>query len=549
MRNRFLKALSLLAVVGTAAASTNVGLGRKGYLRTQSEKPQDLDVDPSTIYPAYNLSVPIDHFHNDTRYAPHSNSTFPLRYWFDASHYKKGGPVFVLGSGEASGEERLPFLQKGLIAQLAQETNGIAVVLEHRYYGTSIPTPDLSTESLRFLTTEQALADAAYFAKNIVFPGFEDQSITAHDTPYIAYGGSYAGAFVAFLRVVYPEVYFGAISSSGVTEAIIDYWQYWEPIRKYAPRECVNTNLKFTQIIDNLASHKSDFAALKGLFGLQNLTYANDFASILNEPLTAWQNRNWDPAIDDPTFFQFCGNITSNSALFSETASRTTEAQRLVAAAGFKNESKQLTTRLLNYVGWLNQTVLWPCIGEGQSADSCFSTHDYSFYLQDDISQDWRSWDYQVCTEWGFYQTGSGTPKNELAMISRLIDVDYLSIACRYAFNITSPPDVQRVNKYGGFGISYPRLAIIGGQADPWRESTPLADAAKPRKNTINRPVVEIEGAVHHWDENGLFPNETSPTLPPAPVANAQEYEHVFIKDWLKAWSRQRRNIDQTTFE
>lgn len=29
------------------------------------------DVDPSLLYPAYNLSAPVDHFHNDSIYEPH----------------------------------------------------------------------------------------------------------------------------------------------------------------------------------------------------------------------------------------------------------------------------------------------------------------------------------------------------------------------------------------------------------------------------------------------------------------------------------------------
>lgn len=249
------------------------------------------------------------------------------------------------------------------------------------------------------MTTEQALADTAYFAEHVKFPGLEDQSVTAHDVPYIAYGGSYAGAFVAFLRVVYPNLFFGAISSSGVTEAIVDYWQYYEPIRHHAPQDCVQTNLKFTQLIDKLLPHKSEFKKFKALFGLQDISYANDFASVLSEPLGAWQNRNWDPAIDDPTFFAFCGNITSNDLIYKDTASKASEAKKLIAAAGYKKESAQLTTRLLNFVGWLNETIVWPCLGEGQSADSCFSTHNVTSYQQDDISQDWRLWDYQVCTE------------------------------------------------------------------------------------------------------------------------------------------------------
>ena len=85
-------------------------------------------------------------------------------------------------------------------------------------------------------------------------------------------------------------------------------------------------------------------------------------------------------------------------------------------------------------------------------------------------------------------------------MISRSITVDYLSLPCKYAFNITSLPqaDAWINNKYGGFGIDYPRLAFIGGQADPWREATPFADNAPARQNTVDRPFIEIEGAVHH---------------------------------------------------
>lgn len=153
--------------------------------------------------------MPIDHFHNDSKYEPHSDGTFNLRYWFDATYYKPGGPVIVLQSGEADGSERLIFLQKGILHELAEATSGLGVVLEHRYYGESFPTPDLSTENLRFLTTEQALADEAYFAQHVVFEGLEHLDLTAPHVPYIGYGGSYAGAFNAFLRTVYPDVFWG----------------------------------------------------------------------------------------------------------------------------------------------------------------------------------------------------------------------------------------------------------------------------------------------------------------------------------------------------
>jgi hypothetical protein len=170
------------------------------------------DTDPTLLYPAYNLSVPIDHFHNDSLYEPHAHDRFNLRYWFDARYYKPGGPVIVLQSGETDGTGRLVYLQKGLLHDLAQATNGIGVVLEHRYYGTSFPTPDLSTESLRFLTTDQALADEVFFAKNVKFAGLEHLNLTAPNVAYIGYGGSYAGAFNAFLRKLYPDVFWGTFA-------------------------------------------------------------------------------------------------------------------------------------------------------------------------------------------------------------------------------------------------------------------------------------------------------------------------------------------------
>ena len=250
------------------------------------------DTDPDTLYPAHNISVPIDHFHNESLYEPHSDGTFNLRYWFDATYYKDGGPVIVLQGGETSGEDRLPYLQKGIVYQLAKATGGLGVILEHRYYGTSFPVPDLSIENLRFLTTEQALADQAYFAQNIVFPGLEHKNLTAPNTAYIAYGGSYAGAFVAFLRTQYPDVYWGtyepleleersliislgSIASSAVTEAIYDYWEYYEPIRIYAPQNCVKLTQKLVNIMDNILEHFSNTTLpaekLKALFGLDGV--------------------------------------------------------------------------------------------------------------------------------------------------------------------------------------------------------------------------------------------------------------------------------------
>ncbi|KAK0127372.1 hypothetical protein ONS96_006921 [Cadophora gregata f. sp. sojae] len=502
------------------------------------------DTDPSLLYPAYNLSVPVDHFHNDSLYEPHSDDKFDLRYWFDATYYKEGGPVIVLQSGETDGVGRLRFLQKGLLHDLAVATHGIGVVLEHRYYGASWPTANLSTESLRFLTTDQALADQAYFAKNVVYAGLEDKNLTAPNTAYLAYGGSYAGAFVAFLRKLYPDVYWGAISSSGVTEAIWDYWAYWEPIRWYADQQCIEYQQKVIDLVDNIILRGNDSdtkAELKSAFGLPNVTYDNDFATVLSRGIGAWQGKNWDPELNDPSFDLYCGNLTSTELIYPSSKGLIGTVQDLIKKGGYESEIEKLTTPILNWIGWLAQYAVDDC---EESQDTCFSTHNVTFYEQDDITQDWRSWPYQYCTQWGYLQTGSGFPDDILPLISRTSDLEYQSLICKYAFNITTPPNLEAINKYGGFNISYPRLAIIDGEQDPWRPATPHASpfntTAVNRTDTVSEPFLLIAGAVHHWDENGLFPNQTvdypPDFLPPVPVRDVQAQEIMFVQAWMQEW-------------
>jgi serine carboxypeptidase S28 len=102
--------------------------------------------------------------------------------------------VIVLLGGETSGEDRLPFMKYGILQKLIKELHGVGVVLEHRYYGDSFPTDDLSVDSLRFLDTQQALADVAYFAQHVKFKGLEDYALTSQFTAWFAYGSSYAGS-------------------------------------------------------------------------------------------------------------------------------------------------------------------------------------------------------------------------------------------------------------------------------------------------------------------------------------------------------------------
>ena len=85
------------------------------------------------------------------------------------------------------------------------------------------------------------------------------------------------------MRVLYPELVFGSIASSGVTYATIKDWQYFDIIRQFAPPDCIHQIELTIQTVDRYLTHdNSTRDTIKSAFGLKNLTNDHDFASLLS---------------------------------------------------------------------------------------------------------------------------------------------------------------------------------------------------------------------------------------------------------------------------
>lgn len=77
---------------------------------------------------------------------------------------------------------------------------------------------DLSLFNLAYLTSEQALADAANFIQTMnVRHNFNANQ------KWIIFGGSYAGSLALWLVEKYPKLAYGAISSSGPVQITMDF--------------------------------------------------------------------------------------------------------------------------------------------------------------------------------------------------------------------------------------------------------------------------------------------------------------------------------------
>ena len=84
------------------------------------------------------------------------------------------------------------------------------------------------------------------------------------------------------MRVLYPELVYGAIASSGVTYATISNWGYYDIIRQFAPADCVKQLETAIEEFDNLLTiSNTTRQTIKTLYGLPNVTHDADVASLL----------------------------------------------------------------------------------------------------------------------------------------------------------------------------------------------------------------------------------------------------------------------------
>lgn len=131
----------------TSAQKVNLWKLQQPATSSQNTLVEDLASAPT--FPQYNFTQPLDHFES-------TGFTFNQRYWVSDRYYKPGGPVIVLDSGESSGTGRLVYMQQGIVDILTNATNGLGIVLEHRYYGASVPVMNFTTDSLRYVNLDDA---------------------------------------------------------------------------------------------------------------------------------------------------------------------------------------------------------------------------------------------------------------------------------------------------------------------------------------------------------------------------------------------------------
>ncbi|KAE8585744.1 hypothetical protein XENTR_v10021435 [Xenopus tropicalis] len=222
------------------------------------------------------IAQPLDHFNR------RNNSTFNQRYWINEEYWNHpNGPVFLYIGGESSLSEFS--VLSGEHVDLAQTHRALLVSLEHRYYGSSINPDGLTLENIRFLSSQQALADLASFHMFIS----QKYNLTRQNT-WICFGGSYPGSLSAWFRLKFPHLVYAAVASSAPVRAELDFtgynkvvaWSLADPVIG-GSEKCLDAVKEGFQAVDSLLQKGNITQLEKDFYSCGSLQGSDDYTEFV----------------------------------------------------------------------------------------------------------------------------------------------------------------------------------------------------------------------------------------------------------------------------
>nr|XP_020441942.1 putative serine protease K12H4.7 [Monopterus albus] len=436
----------------------------------------------------------LDHFSGaDTR-------VWKQRYFINEAFYKPGGPVFLMIGGE--GRANPAWMQYGTWLTYAEKLGALCLLLEHRFYGKSHPTDDLSTDNLRFLSSRQALADLAHFRTVIG----ETRGLT--NRKWVAFGGSYPGSLAAWFRLKYPHLVHASVATSAPVYATVNFPEYLEVVWRSLASESAECPLLVKKASDTLVER------LKDPKTYDNITKDFNLCSKLQIQTDA----------DSAYFLETLAGVFMDVVQYNEDnrvfegIPGTNITIKVLCDVMGDTSLKDPYSRYAAVARLMMDTFFIKCL------DTTFGT-----YFRDMTNTSWhgpaagggRQWVYQTCTEFGFYQStdSPNQPFNGFPLA-------YYLKQCADFYNVSAEQLAEAVAQtneyYGGYDIRSTRIVFPNGSIDPWHALGITRDI------TSDLPAVFIKGTAHCAN---MYPAR-SQDLPQ--LALARDHIFLLLQQWLK---------------
>ena len=380
----------------------------------------------------------------------------------------------------------------------------IMYALEHRYYGLSLPPGDpLSPGYLDHLTSDLALHDVSTFitAMNGLNPTIET---------WTTFGGSYPGMMSSWSRLRYPDLIGQGVSSSSPVEVVLDMQEYNEKVGDVLAMEAVGGSTECRSLVES--GHATISGMLETGEGREALRAMFDVCDVegMVDPLLPGRNREmfagdgvvYVPAQEnDPSCEgELCDVGKLCAALLEGGGAGEGPVDSLARVAKVQNGGECVD------VSWEGRLGLL-----GSLAGVAGGT---------------RSWLYQTCNEFGFYQTcevGSSCPFSK-----GYHPLDQDLEMCATLFNVTDVElRVAKTETYGGWNPEGTRVLYVNGDVDPWSTLSVTVGNPEVVADQATLPHFWCEGASHHFWTHKVLSTDAGE------VNEARERIYEQVETWL----------------
>lgn len=322
-------------------------------------------------------------------------------------------------------------LATGFIVESAATFGGAMFALEHRFYGESQPFPTLDTSNLRWLSSQQALADAATFITAMT----NQFNLSTH--PWFVIGGSYPGALSAWFRIHYPHLVVGSLASSAPVFAKADFFEYDQAVAASAGDVCADLIRNATSAVE--AALDTDPVATKTRFACQGIDDNVNFLYIIADAVA------------------YAIQYTSDNA-----------GPRYHLKEQLCETMAEPSDPVTNYVTFFSNLLTLT-----QTTCESFSTWDVALQnVSNAPSLNQRQWYYQSCAEFGYFQTAPAVKP----LRSSRITLQYHLDLCQRVFSVNGTDlavplypmidSTQTLN--GGMSPHGTNIFFTNGDIDPW---------------------------------------------------------------------------------
>ncbi|XP_044527056.1 thymus-specific serine protease [Gracilinanus agilis] len=419
--------------------------------------------DPSSVTGGW-LWQPLDPFNSSD---PRS---FRQRYWVNVGHWRPpDGPVFLHIGGEGSlGPSSV---LKGHPGALAPHWGALVLSLEHRFYGWSIPPRGLEEAQLRFLSSRHALADVASACLRL--SGIYNISASS---PWIAFGGSYAGSLAAWARLKYPHLIWAAVASSAPVQAQLDFSSYNRVVSRSLADPAVGGSPKCQRAVAQAFSELDD-----------RLSEGNETRAALQSEVRACGSL--EAPEDQAELLEQLEGLVGGAVQYDQQVGAPLDVRGLCHLILAK-QSRGPLSGLRDAIQLVLQTLGLPCLPSSKAA-ALAELRDTSPQA---TSLGYRQWFYQTCTEFGYYVTckDPGCPFSRRKTLSAQLQL------CAQVFGLSPTSVAQAVNwtntYYGGRSPGATRVLFVNGNIDPWHVLSVL-QALGP-----SEPAMLLRGTSHCSD-------------------------------------------------